>query len=848
MGNGKTSDQSSHPHKSMPPSWGPGYIVLDAQGKPKLCRPKVAIFGAGIGGLTAAQELAERGFNVHVFERQSWSYPGGLAGSQWHTSDRIKAMFRALYGPNDTRLGPAPLTAAVEAKLRKSAREERKTQAAAAEERNFKFPAEHGFRFFPGFYCHVIDTMKRIPIWDRLDLPDVFPDKQHFANPDRRQQREADFFRPPFRVADNLVTTNKCGLAFGDGFRLLIYDRRQPKSGAGAFSMLLLWLFGLGHEARDFGLMAARMYQYLTSCRERRLVEYERMSFWDFIGAEQTSPRMRDHLGRYTRMLSAMDARLADARTVMNVLIRMVLDQSTMGQTTDRVLNGPTSERWIIPWVTHLRERLGVKFHWNAELVKFVVEDGRVVDALVNDVTPKEEPEKPDEEAVKPKMPQSPMSIMDHPADEAGMAVTPKSEEWGNDKFQYFLPDLPLHGLWQVLGNSPGLLEADRAQTEVVAIHDFPQRSPDPPLEALRGLLGPDSNPLMSGMQFYLSEPIQILPGHINFVESEWALTAIVQTQFWGEDVASRYGAYVVRAILSVDIAEFDTPGPLSKKTVRQIRDEILDPNNPLTLNEGSDLIAKEVWYQLAKGIRNWEINLPDPLPEDQDYALPLPDPDDHTKEKDVTFPIPLPYLDHHIDWGLCRCSSTCDPKDRFRGGDPKYFITAPGSWHKRPGPLPTFQDNERGYRVRVDAPNSKIEGPGGLVVAGVYAQTFTGLNTMEAANESARHAVNGILRHVEDWLAMKQGTTRAFRYEKCSIWPLEETEPADLASLKQLDRRLWELNDPHQVQIQGFDALVDHLTKICNVENQSYSPEQFQEIADQILWPLNIFGRADPF
>ena len=29
-----------------------------------------------------------------------------------------------------------------------------------------RVPGEHGFRFFPGFYKHVIDTMRRIPSFD----------------------------------------------------------------------------------------------------------------------------------------------------------------------------------------------------------------------------------------------------------------------------------------------------------------------------------------------------------------------------------------------------------------------------------------------------------------------------------------------------------------------------------------------------------------------------------------------------------------------------------------------------------------------------------------------------------
>src|SRR5947208_1480298 len=77
----------------------------------------VAILGGGVAGLSAAHELAERGFQVHVYERKP--VLGGKARSI-----------------------PVPLSA---------------TGGRAA------LPGEHGFRFFPGFYKHVTDTMRRIP-------------------------------------------------------------------------------------------------------------------------------------------------------------------------------------------------------------------------------------------------------------------------------------------------------------------------------------------------------------------------------------------------------------------------------------------------------------------------------------------------------------------------------------------------------------------------------------------------------------------------------------------------------------------------------------------------------------
>jgi len=90
-------------------------------------RERVAIVGGGVAGLSAAHELIERGFEVHVYERRSFF--GGKAAS-----------YRV---PKPAKPGepgePAPKANADDP------------------------PGEHGFRFFPGWYRHLTDTMSRIP-------------------------------------------------------------------------------------------------------------------------------------------------------------------------------------------------------------------------------------------------------------------------------------------------------------------------------------------------------------------------------------------------------------------------------------------------------------------------------------------------------------------------------------------------------------------------------------------------------------------------------------------------------------------------------------------------------------
>src|SRR5438477_3226976 len=92
---------------------------------------RVIILGGGVAGMSAAHELIERGFEVVVLERCCMA--GGKARSI----------------PVITE-GSEP-----------SGHELASGGAAAIEHR---LPGEHGFRFFPGFYKHVIDTMQRIPL------------------------------------------------------------------------------------------------------------------------------------------------------------------------------------------------------------------------------------------------------------------------------------------------------------------------------------------------------------------------------------------------------------------------------------------------------------------------------------------------------------------------------------------------------------------------------------------------------------------------------------------------------------------------------------------------------------
>ena len=84
----------------------------------------------------------------------------------------------------------------------------------------------------------------------------------------------------------------------------------------------------------------------------------------------------------------------------------------------------------------------------------------------------------------------------------------------------------------------------------------------------------------MNGIQFFLQTDVPICPGHVSFADSQWALTAISQKQFWRAPL-SDFGDGTTGGILSVDISDWDAAGIRFGKTAKQctpdeIRDEVL--------------------------------------------------------------------------------------------------------------------------------------------------------------------------------------------------------------------------------------------------------------------------------
>jgi uncharacterized protein with NAD-binding domain and iron-sulfur cluster len=265
---------------------------------------RVAILGGGVAGLTAAHELAERGFEVVVLELRD--IPGGKA--------------RSLPVP-DSGTGD---------------RED--------------LPAEHGFRFFPGFYQHVPDTMRRIPHGNGT-------------------------------VLDNLTHATRILFAQAGGRNELVTAAHLPQS-LEDLALVSRFLFEvltrLGIPPQEHAVLVERMMTLLTSCDERRYEQWEKVGWWDFIGAERRSKAFQKWVGEgLTRTLVAARGREISSRTGGLILAQIVFDLTRAGGRADRVLDAPTNEAWIDPWVAHL-ESLGVELRLESPVQGVTLSNGRI--------------------------------------------------------------------------------------------------------------------------------------------------------------------------------------------------------------------------------------------------------------------------------------------------------------------------------------------------------------------------------------------------------------------------------------------------------------------------------------
>jgi geranylgeranyl pyrophosphate synthase/uncharacterized protein with NAD-binding domain and iron-sulfur cluster len=415
---------------------------------------KVIVLGGGVAGMSAAQELIERGFEVVVLERRDIA--GGKARSIPVIHDAAGTSGHQLAAG-----GAAPV--------------------------EHRVPGEHGFRFFPGFYKHVTDTMRRIRSFDG------------------------------HKVADHLVPTTRVGITqYGKPQLLVPAVFPRTPGDAGTLLRDILLAFGpiTDLTVDEFAFFGARIWQILTSCEQRRLGEYERTSWWEFVGAEQRSASYQKFLAQgITRSLVAAKARKASTRTIGDVFVQLMLTiLNPIGGATDRVLDGPTNLVWIDPWRTYL-ESSGVRYVTEAEVEEILCERGRITGVAVR---------------------------------QQGKRTVVTGD--------HYVAALPLERIAPMLNNR--LLAAD------------------PKLANLR-LLAPNVD-WMNGVQFYLSRGEPTPHGHVIHIDTEWALTSVSQFQFWRSVPREQLEDKDVRGILSVDVSDWTAPGSDGRPAIQCSREEVV--------------------------------------------------------------------------------------------------------------------------------------------------------------------------------------------------------------------------------------------------------------------------------
>ena len=347
-------------------------------------------------------------------------------------------------------------------------------------------PGEHGFRFFPRFYRHVTQTMKEIPLSNGKT------------------------------VFDNLVETTEIRVArFGEP------SFYSPAKFPGSWKEIRKFLdldkgvdLGLSEKEKDY--FTDRLWQLMTSSYERRQEEYEKIGWWEFIEADQFSDAYKTFLARgLTRTLVAARAETVSSKTGGDILLQLMFDILKPGTSSDRILNGPTNDVWIDPWLEYLKKN-GIDYRLNSKCLSINC------DTTTNSIS-----------SVTVEIKGDPVEI----------------------KGDYYISCVPVEVMAELLNK------------EMLQV--------DPVLKYIREL-APNVS-WMNGLQLYLKRDVKINHGHCIYVDTPWALTSISQTQFWNDFNWDKYGDGEVKGVISIDVSDWFSPGVLFNKAAKDCTpDEVI--------------------------------------------------------------------------------------------------------------------------------------------------------------------------------------------------------------------------------------------------------------------------------
>lgn len=254
---------------------------------------RVAVFGAGVGGLTAAHELADRGFEVTVYERRE--VPGGKA--------------RSLFVPNTGTEGRRDL------------------------------PGEHGHRMVLGFYRNLPDTLRRIPGPAGGSVHDSLTPVSRF---DLARSGDRDGIPIPLGLAELKMDTPvlaNANLLVNTLAAVLEDAPFLPPEEVRFLADRVSMLFSSCDERRFGQWEYTGWWEFIEA--DRMSADYQRI--WG--GGVQILEALRPRTASVRTIGQGLES-------IFFSLFGLGGDGPF-----DRVFTGPTSEVWIDPWTEQLRSR-----------------------------------------------------------------------------------------------------------------------------------------------------------------------------------------------------------------------------------------------------------------------------------------------------------------------------------------------------------------------------------------------------------------------------------------------------------------------------------------------------------
>lgn len=682
---------------------------------------------------------------------------------------------------------------------------------------------EHGFRFFPGFYRHLRDTMKRTPIYDPSDkrfttrtVHDNLTEVSYQTIEDPIRRHGSSFLRKKFA-----------------SFGALLNQYAQLRS-------------DLGYRPADLLRFMLRMGRYMTSSTKRREKHYEKISWWDFLSirhlgqlpstsltADSTLARL-SYGERFMRALIhspealvAMKAKQADARTQGNISVQLAMDQLDLHEDTDSTLSGPTSESWFRHWREYLKQQ-GVKF--------FV---GEVTEISY----PSRACDEPD--SIVPNGVQATIAWPNGARPSSFYApTTRKAEAYQTHYYVCAMDAIAVSRVTAKLRDDYKQVKALESFVKLTSasrpeLGNLPGAPRDPEsLQVTQDAQLPYQT--LTGLQLYYLPRVSFDAAHIYYADSAWGLSAVSQIQYWGP-VGTGGQHSKLLGNLSIDIGswrERAAQDPRYSGPRAEWNSQLAPAPDPSECTP--DEIAAEVLKEINAG-------------------------------RKPTGPTPSYYhIDDYIQF------SWRAPKDEPRGpmalrptwNRSPFLINVVGGWKERPDGtpwsatsiLPRSPHVPGDGIVTVSDPDEKQKQrqwvwrhrEGGyevyfsnLVFAGTHMRTFTRMGTMESANESARHAVNAILDHLtsrQDGFKVNPqpvekkltgGIREANIPERlatpfgdyCDTWDLEENEIADFDILKAIDKHLFETRKEHArssddvLESHDHDRIPPHLFDLLGLD-----------------------------